>query len=216
MYIYTNTSTTSKVHLADFVKSFQTNIYYLFLCCVAPTAPAVQPAVPLAVYGRRRLRIWARLHVRLSRFACMMRLLSPAIVRKTRGRDCGQRLSRKGARPLLSALPHGSPESRSDDPRRTTGGQRANIDVHGRLQRKRDGRGGHLKQNMATRCDSSGISFQTQCLHGPLSAVSIPDSSGVVCQFQSQLDEICPLLLLKTPLARAMSENVANNRRDQF
>ena len=55
---------------------------------------------------RRSLRSWARLHVRLSRFACMMRLLSPAIVRKTRGRDCGQRLSRKGARPLSSALPH--------------------------------------------------------------------------------------------------------------
>ena len=48
---------------------------------------------------RRRLRSWARLYVRLSRFACMVRLLSPAIVRKTRGRDCGQRLSRKGARP---------------------------------------------------------------------------------------------------------------------
>ena len=47
----------------------------------------------------QRLRSWARLHVRLSRFACMLRLLSPAIVRKTRGRDCGQRLSRKGARP---------------------------------------------------------------------------------------------------------------------
>ena len=59
-------------------------------------------------YGVRmqRLRSWARLHVRLSRFACMLRLLSPAIVRKTRGRDCGQRLSRKGARPLSSALPH--------------------------------------------------------------------------------------------------------------
>ena len=156
----------------------------------------------------QRLRSWARLHVRLSRFACMLRLLSPAIVRKTRGRDCGQRLSRKGARPLSSALPHGSPGDRSDDPRRTTGGQRENIDVHGRLQRKREGRGGHLKQNMATSCDSSGISFQTKCLHGSLSAVSIPDSSGVVCQFQSQLDEICPLLLLKTPLARAMSENV--------
>ena len=49
--------------------------------------------------GRRRLRSWARLQVRLSRFACTMRLISPAIVRKTRGRDCGQRLSRKGARP---------------------------------------------------------------------------------------------------------------------
>ena len=79
----------------------------------------------------------------------------------------------------------------------------------------------HLKQNMATRCDSSGISFQTQCLHGPLSAVSVPDSSGIVCQFQSQLEEICPFVPLKpatektpflfTPLARAMSENVANN-----
>ena len=59
-------------------------------------------------YGVRmqRLRSWARLHVSLSRFACMLRLLSPAIVRKTRGRDCGQRLSRKGARPLSSALPH--------------------------------------------------------------------------------------------------------------
>ena len=151
----------------------------------------------------------------------MLRLLSPAIVRKTRGRDCGQRLSRKGARPLSSALPHGSPGDRSDDPRRTTGGQRENIDVHGRLQRKRDGRGGHLKQNMATRCDSGGISFQTQCLHGPLSAVSIPDSSGIVYQFQSQLDEICPFVPLKpatektpflfTPLARAMSEKVATN-----
>ena len=107
--------------------------YHLFLCCVAPTAPAVQPAVPLAVYGCGRLRSWARLHVRLSRFACMMRLLSPAIVRKTRGRDCGQRLSRKGARPLSSALPHGSLGDRSDDPRRTKGGQRENIDVHGRL-----------------------------------------------------------------------------------
>ena len=80
----------------------------------------------------------------------------------------------------------------------------------------------HLKQNMATRCDSSGISFQTQCLHGPLSAVSIPDSSGIVYQFQSQLDEICPFVPLKpatenrtpflfTPLARAMSEKVATN-----
>ena len=39
----------------------------------------------------------------------------------------------KGARPLSSALPHGSPEDRSDDPRRTTGGQRENIDMHGRL-----------------------------------------------------------------------------------
>ena len=124
----------------------------------------------------------------------------------------------KGARPLSSALPHGSLGDRSDDPRRTKGGQRENIDVHGRL---RDGRGGHLKQNMATRCDSSGISFQTQCLHGPLSAVSIPDSSGIVCQFQSQLDEICPFVPLKpatektpvlfTPLARTMSEKVATN-----
>ena len=169
----------------------------------------------------RRLRSWARLHVRLSRFACMLRLLSPAIVRKTRGRDCGQRLSRKGPKPLSSALPHGSPGDRSDDPRRTTGGQRENIDVHGRLQRKREGRGGHLKQNMATSCDSSGISFQTKCLHGSLSAVSIPDSSGVVCQFQSQLDEICPFVPLKpatektpflcTPHARRMSEKVATN-----
>ena len=79
------------------------------------------------------LRSWARLHVRLSRFACMLRLLSPAIVRKTRGRDCGQRLSRKGARPLSSALPHGSPDDRSDNPRRTTDAQRENIDMHGRL-----------------------------------------------------------------------------------
>ena len=54
----------------------------------------------------QRLRSWARLHVRLSRFACMLGLLHPGIVRKTRGRDCGQRLSRKGARPLASALPH--------------------------------------------------------------------------------------------------------------
>ena len=74
---------------------------HLFLCSVAPTAPAVQPAVALAVYGCRRLRSWARLHVRLSRFACMMRLLSPAIVRKTRGRDCGQRLSRKRSQTLI-------------------------------------------------------------------------------------------------------------------
>ena len=110
--------------------------------------------------------------------------------------------------PISGVATHGSPGNRSDDSRRHTCGQRENIDVHGRLQRKREGRGGHLKQNMATSCDSSGISFQTKCLHGSLSAVSIPDSSGVVCQFQSQLDEICPLLLLKTPLARAMSENV--------
>ena len=83
---------------------------------------------------------------------------------------------------------------------------------------KGTGGGGHLKQNMATRCDSSGISFQTQCLHGPLSAVSIPDSSGIVYQFQSQLDEICPFVPLKpatektpvlfTPLARTMSEKL--------
>ena len=39
----------------------------------------------------------------------------------------------QGARPLSSALPHGSPEDRSDDPRRTTGAQRENIDMHGRL-----------------------------------------------------------------------------------
>ena len=74
---------------------------------------------------------------------------------------------------------------------------------------------------MATRCDSSGISFQTQCLHGPLSAVSIPDSSGIVYQFQSKLDEICPFVPLKpatektpflcTPHARRMSEKVATN-----
>ena len=124
--------------------------------------------------------------------------------------------------PIIGVATHGSPGNRSDDSRRHTCGQRENIDVHGRLQRKREGRGGHLKQNMATRCDSSGISFQTQCLHGPLSAVSIPDSSGIVYQFQSKLDEICPFVPLKpatenrtpflfTPLARAMSEKVATN-----
>ena len=96
-------------------------------------ASVVPSASSVRCVRMQRLRSWARLHVRLSRFACMLRLLSPAIVRKTRGRDCGQRLSRKGARPLLSALPHGSPESRSDDPRRTTDAQRENIDMHGRL-----------------------------------------------------------------------------------
>ena len=65
--------------------------------------------------------------------SCASLALPPAIVRKTRGRDCGQRLSRKGARPLSSALLHGSLGDRSDDPRRTKGGQRENIDVHGRL-----------------------------------------------------------------------------------
>ena len=96
-------------------------------------ASVVPSASSVRCVRMQRLRSWARLHVRLSRFACMLRLLSPAIVRKTRGRDCGQRLSRKGARPLSSALPHGSLGDRSDDPRRTKGGQRENIDVHGRL-----------------------------------------------------------------------------------
>ena len=62
-------------------------------------ASVVPSASSVRCVRMQRLRSWARLHVRLSRFACMLRLLSPAIVRKTRGRDCGQRLSRKGARP---------------------------------------------------------------------------------------------------------------------
>ena len=57
-------------------------------------ASVVPSASSFRCVQMQRLRNWARLHVRLSRFACMLRLLSPAIVRKTRGRDCGQRLSR--------------------------------------------------------------------------------------------------------------------------
>ena len=64
-------------------------------------ASVVPSASSVRCVRMQRLRSWARLHVRLSRFACMMRLLSPAIVRKTRGRDCGQRLSRKRSQTLI-------------------------------------------------------------------------------------------------------------------
>ena len=134
--------------------TFCGHLVHLFLCSVAPTAPAAQPAVSLAtVYGCKGCAAGlVFMCVSRASLACCD-CYPQRLFGKLGAATAVSGFRAKELDPIIGVATHGSPGNRSDDSRRHTCGQRENIDVHGRLQRKRDGR----EPTMATSRDSSGI-----------------------------------------------------------